>query len=75
VDLRAGDVVTHINGFPIEHPEEALEAFKSLDVASELRVEYEREGVPHELRYAIVDDEAATPPPAAGPQRGAPPRK
>ena len=71
VDLKAGDVVTHINGFPIEHPEEALEAFKSLEVASELRVGYEREGVPRELRYTIVDDEpagaVAAPPPSPAP--------
>ncbi len=65
VDLKAGDVVTHVNGFSIEHPEEALEAFKSLDVSSELRVEYEREGVPRELRYAIIDDEPTAPAPAS----------
>jgi type II secretory pathway component PulC len=59
VDLKPGDVVTRINGFPIEHPEEAAEAFYSLKVASELRVEYERDGVPRELRYTIVDDEPA----------------
>ena len=59
VDLKPGDVITRVNGFPVEHPEEALEAFKSLDVASELRVEYERDGAPRELRYAIVDDEPA----------------
>ncbi len=55
VDLKPGDVVTHVNGFPIEHPEEALEAFRSLEVASEIRVEYERNGASRELRYAIVD--------------------
>ncbi len=55
VDLKPGDVVTHVNGFPIERPEQALEAFQSLDVASELRVGVERDGVPRELRYAIVD--------------------
>jgi type II secretory pathway component PulC len=59
VDLKPGDVITRVNGFSIEHPEEALEAFKSLEVASELRVEYERNGVARELRYAIVDDEPA----------------
>jgi len=57
VDLRPGDVITRVNGFPIEHPEEALEAFKSLEVASELRVDYERDGAPRVLRYTIVDDE------------------
>jgi type II secretory pathway component PulC len=56
VDLKPGDVITGVNGFPVEHPEEALEAFKSLAVSSELKVMYERDGVPRELRYAIVDD-------------------
>jgi len=56
VDLRPGDVVTRVNGFSIEHPEDAAEAFYSLRVASELRVEYERDGEPHELRFGIVDD-------------------
>ena len=55
IDLRPGDVVTHVNGFTIERPEQAMEAFKSLDVASELRVDYERDGVPRELRFSIVD--------------------
>ena len=55
VDLRPGDVVTRVNGFAIERPEQAVEAFHSLSVASELRVAYDRDGAPHELRYAIVD--------------------
>ena len=56
VELRAGDVITRVNGFPIEHPEDALEVFKSLDVSSEVRIDYERDGVPGELRYAIDED-------------------
>ena len=56
IDLKPGDVVTSVNGFPIEHPEQALEAFQSLRVASELRVDLEREGEPRSLRWAIVDD-------------------
>jgi type II secretion system protein C len=56
VDLKPGDVVTRVNGFPIEHPEQAQTAFDSLEVASELRVAYERDGQPRELVYAIVDD-------------------
>ena len=58
VDLHPGDVVVHVNGMPIEHPEEALEAFHSLEVASELRVAYDRDGAARELAYTIVDDEA-----------------
>jgi type II secretory pathway component PulC len=57
VDLRPGDVITRVNGLPIEHPEEALEAFRSLEVASELRIDFDRDGAPQVLRYAIVDDE------------------
>ena len=59
VDLKPGDVVTRIEGMPIEHPEEAIEAFNALQVASELRVDYERDGVPRMLRYSIVEDDAA----------------
>jgi general secretion pathway protein C len=55
VDLKAGDVVTSVNGFPIERPEQAQTALDSLEVASELRVAFERDGQPHELVYAIVD--------------------
>lgn len=56
VDIRPGDVVVSVNGFPIEHPEQAETAFESLDVASELHVAYERDGQPRDLVYAIVDD-------------------
>jgi type II secretory pathway component PulC len=56
VDLKPGDVVTRINGFPIERPEQAQTAFESLQVASELRVSYDRDGEPREIVYAIVDD-------------------
>jgi type II secretory pathway component PulC len=56
VDLKPGDVVTGVNGFPIERPEQAQMAFDSLEVASELRVAYERQGQPRELVYGIVDD-------------------
>jgi type II secretion system protein C len=56
VDLKPGDVVTSVNGFPIEHPEQAQTAFESLEVASELRVVVEREGQPRELIYPIIDD-------------------
>jgi type II secretory pathway component PulC len=56
VDLKPGDVVTRVNGFPIERPEQAQTAFESLEVAPELRVSYERNGEPRELVYPIVDD-------------------
>jgi type II secretion system protein C len=55
VDLKPGDVVTSVNGMPIERPEQAQTALESLDAAKELRVAFERDGQPHELVYAIVD--------------------
>jgi len=55
VDLKPGDVITSVNGFPIERPEQAQTVFDSLEVASELRVAYDRDGQPRELVYPIVD--------------------
>jgi hypothetical protein len=55
VDIHPGDVVTSVNGFPIERPEQAQTAFDSLEVASELRVALERSGQPREVVYSIVD--------------------
>jgi len=57
-ELAPGDVVTGINGRPIERPEQALTAFQSLAVARELRVTYERDGAQKEMVYPI-DDEAS----------------
>ncbi len=55
VDLKPGDVITRVNGFPIERPEQAQTAFDSLGVASELRISYERDGQSRELVYGIAD--------------------
>lgn len=55
VDLAPGDVVTRVNGSPIERPEQALAVWNSLRVTSELCVEYTRNGERREIRYAIVD--------------------
>jgi hypothetical protein len=57
VGLQIGDVVTQVNGFP----------FRSLAVASEIRVSYLREGKPDELRIEILDGDAATAAVAATP--------
>ncbi len=56
VDLKPGDVVTSVNGFPIERPEQAQTAFDSLEVASELRVAYDRDGQTRELVFAITEE-------------------
>jgi type II secretory pathway component PulC len=57
-ELLPGDVVTAVNGRPIERPEQALAAFQSLAVAPELRVAFERDGARRELVYAIDDEPA-----------------
>lgn len=56
IDIVPGDVITSVNGMPIERPEQALEAFRALDAAKELDVAYEHDGEPREMRYPIVDD-------------------
>jgi hypothetical protein len=67
VDLAPGDVVTRVNGFSVGTPDEAHDALQSLDVSSELKVEFEREGKLRELRYSIVDDVGPSAPPPQPP--------
>jgi type II secretory pathway component PulC len=55
VDLGPGDIVTSVNGRPIERPEQALTAFQSLAMDPQLRVAYERNGKRRELVYLIDD--------------------
>ena len=53
VDLRPGDTLVRVNGGPIERPEQALEAFEGLRVASELTLDLLRDGEPRQLRFRI----------------------
>lgn len=55
VDLTSGDTIIAVNGQSIERPEHALRVWNSLRVASELMVEYLRDGERREIRFAIVD--------------------
>jgi S1-C subfamily serine protease len=55
VDLRPGDTLVSVNGMPIERPEEAMQVWNGLRVASELTVEYLRGGERHQLRFAISE--------------------
>jgi type II secretory pathway component PulC len=55
VDLKPGDVVTSVNGLPIERETDAWDAFESLRTAPELRVAYDRNGAARTLAYRIVD--------------------
>ena len=56
LDLRPGDTVTLINGKPIERPEQAIAVWEELRTASEIIVDYRRDGEAHALRFAIVDE-------------------
>ena len=65
VDLKPGDVVTRVNGMPIERETEAYDAFQSLRTASELRVSLMRGGVPRVLAYRIAERPKPAPSPAS----------
>jgi S1-C subfamily serine protease len=54
-DLGVGDVVTRVNGKALERPEAFQDLWESLRFASELVVEYRRQGKPRELRFAITE--------------------
>jgi S1-C subfamily serine protease len=58
--LQPGDVVTSVNGRPIERPEQMHACWLSLTMSSELRVTYERADEKRQLIYPIDDE-----PPAA----------
>jgi S1-C subfamily serine protease len=60
IDLVPGDVVSQINGMPIEQPTEAHAAFESLRKTDKLTVKYVRKGEARELTFSILDK----PPPA-----------
>lgn len=55
VDLVPGDVITRVNGMPIEQPTDAHAAFESLRKSDKLVVSYLRAGEPHELTYSIIE--------------------
>jgi hypothetical protein len=55
VDLRAGDVVTRVNGASLEKPDEANQVFQGLRTAPGLDIELVRQGVPRRVSLAIVD--------------------
>jgi S1-C subfamily serine protease len=53
VDLKPGDVVTRVNGMPIERETQAYDAFVALKKASRLEVSYLRGAEERKLVYAI----------------------
>jgi len=69
VDLKPGDVVTQVNGMPIERDIDAYQAFQSLRAAPSLRVSFVRGGEKRELVYPIVARDKG---PKGSPANGAP---
>ena len=55
VDLQAGDVVTRVNGKPIEEPDQFMRVWTELRSSPELTVDVERNGAPRTLRWTIAD--------------------
>lgn len=55
VDLQAGDVVTSVNGKPIEQPDQFMAVWTALRSSSELTVDVERDGTPRTLRWQISE--------------------
>jgi len=55
IDIVPGDVVTRVNGMPIEQPTDAHAAFESLRKADKLTVSYIRGAGARELTYMILD--------------------
>jgi type II secretory pathway component PulC len=72
VDLRPGDVVTRVNGMPIERDIDAYEAFQSLRAATSLRVSILRGGEKREIVYAIVQRDKGKGAPASAPVPSSP---
>lgn len=53
VDLKAGDVVTRVNGKVIERPDDLWSVWLSLYTAKELRIAYERNNAAKEIAFPI----------------------
>ena len=53
IDLRPGDVVTRVNGLPLETPDQAWEAWKSVAKAPDLRITVLRDGASREVVLPI----------------------
>jgi hypothetical protein len=53
LDLHPEDIVTRVNGKPLETPEQCWSAWTSLATATELRVGYERGGAAREIALPI----------------------
>ena len=53
IDLKPGDVVMRVNGMPIERPEQAFEAWKSVARLPAIKLTMLRDGAPREVTIPI----------------------
>jgi hypothetical protein len=57
LDVIPGDVVTSINGMPVERPEDAQRIWETLRIASEVRIDLRRGEQERSFRIPVVDDD------------------
>ncbi len=55
IALQAGDVITRVNGKPIEQPDQFMAVWTELRTSRELVVDVERAGAARTLRWTIAD--------------------
>jgi len=73
VDLKPGDVVSRVNGLPLETPDQFWEAWKSVAKATQIKIDLSRDGVARQVVIPI--DGAPSADTASAIERGAgPPR-
>lgn len=73
IDLRPGDIVQRVNGLPLETPDQAWEAWKSVAKAPDLRLVVMRDGAAREIVIPIDGAPSAETLKLLG-RDGAPPR-
>ncbi len=71
IDLQAGDVVTQVNGMPIEREMQAFDAFQAVRQAPMLEVTYLRQNQPRTLRFTIIGQPSPSLPKAPAKPSGA----
>lgn len=55
VGLRAGDVVTKVNGIKIQTPFDAQDALEAMGKRTSLRIDFDRDGKPESVELPVVD--------------------
>jgi hypothetical protein len=79
LDLKPGDIVTRVNGLPLETPDQAWEAWKSVASSPELKISVMRDGAARQLTLPIDGPPSAETAKALGrdpgPQRASAPQE